>query len=240
MIAYMCSYPLTCNPDDVLLAQQKDNLSNFLCSDVQVRGAYPGYAKRYFKEHNIQITMQDNDEDVLKEGCVDFYTFSYYSSTCVSADPNQEKVGGNLSMGLKNPNLKASAWDWQIDPQGLRWSLNNIYNRYEIPLMVVENGLGAVDTVEEDGSIQDDYRIDYLKQHIEQMKEAIADGVDLIGYTPWGCIDLVSAGTGEMKKRYGFIYVDKDNEGKGTLARSRKKSFYWYKSVIETNGEQLD
>jgi 6-phospho-beta-glucosidase len=143
-------------------------------------------------------------------------------------------------MGLKNPHLKASAWDWQIDPQGLRWSLNNIYNRYEIPLMVVENGLGAVDTVEEDGFIHDDYRIDYLKQHIEQMKEAIADGVDLIGYTPWGCIDLVSAGTGEMKKRYGFIYVDKDNEGKGTLARSRKKSFYWYKNVIETNGEQLD
>ncbi|WP_226001975.1 glycoside hydrolase family 1 protein [Paenibacillus sp. BJ-4] len=240
MIAYMCSYPLTCHPDDILLAQQKDNLSNFLCSDVQVRGAYPGFAKRYFSDHNIQIKMQEEDEKILKEGCVDFYTFSYYSSTCVSADPNQEKVGGNLSMGLKNPHLRASAWDWQIDPQGLRWSLNNIYNRYQIPLMVVENGLGAVDTVEEDGSINDDYRIDYLKQHIEQMKEAIADGVALIGYTPWGCIDLVSAGTGEMKKRYGFIYVDKDNEGKGTLARSRKKSFYWYKNVIETNGEQLD
>lgn len=240
MIAYMCSYPLTCNPDDVILAQQKDNLSNFLCSDVQVRGAYPGYAKRFFRENKIEIAMEDEDEAILKAGCVDFYTFSYYSSTCVSADPDHERVGGNLSMGLKNPYLKASAWDWQIDPQGLRWSLNNIYNRYQIPLMVVENGLGAEDKVEADGTINDDYRIDYLKRHIETMKEAVDDGVDLIGYTPWGCIDLVSAGTGEMKKRYGFIYVDKDNEGNGTLARSRKKSFYWYQKVIESNGEQLN
>jgi 6-phospho-beta-glucosidase len=240
MIAYLCSYPLTCNPDDLVLAQQKDNLTNFLCSDVQVRGEYPGFAKRYFAEKGIEIAIEEGDEQILSEGCVDFYTFSYYSSTCVSADPNQEKIGGNMSMGLKNPYLKASAWEWQIDPQGLRWSLNNIYNRYRIPMMVVENGLGAADIIEADGSINDDYRIDYLKQHIEEMKEAIADGVELIGYTPWGCIDLVSAGTGEMKKRYGFIYVDKDNEGKGTLNRMPKKSFYWYKKVIESNGEALD
>lgn len=240
MIAYMCSYPLTCNPDDMLLAQQRDNLGNFLCSDVQVRGAYPGFAKRYFRENNINIAMKENDEKILKEGCVDFYTFSYYMSVCVSADPNQESIGGNLSMGLKNPYLKASDWGWQIDPKGLRWSLNNIYNRYQIPLMVVENGLGAADTVEVDGSINDGYRIDYLREHIKEMKEAVADGVDLIGYTPWGCIDLVSASTGEMKKRYGFIYVDKDNDGKGTLDRFRKKSFYWYKKVIETNGESLE
>ncbi|WP_127836912.1 glycoside hydrolase family 1 protein [Clostridium prolinivorans] len=239
MIAYMCSYPLTCNPEDVLLAQQKDNLNNFLCSDVQVRGAYPGFAKRYFAEKNINIVMEENDEQILKEGCVDFYTFSYYMSNCVSADPNQEEIGGNLVMGLKNPYLKSSDWGWQIDPKGLRWALNNIYNRYQIPVMVVENGLGAVDVIEEDGSINDDYRIDYLREHIKQMKEAIADGVDLIGYTPWGCIDLVSASTGEMKKRYGFIYVDKDNEGNGTLNRLKKKSFYWYKKVIETNGEDL-
>lgn len=239
MIAYMCSYPLTCNPDDVILAQQKDNLSNFLCSDVQVRGAYPGFAKRYFADKGIEIAMGDNDEQILREGRVDFYTCSYYSSTCVSAEPDQEAIGGNLSMGLKNPYLQASAWEWQIDPKGLRWSLNNIYNRYQIPMMVVENGLGAVDTVEADGSIHDDYRIDYLRGHIAEMKEAVADGVELIGYTPWGCIDLVSAGTGEMKKRYGFIYVDKDNEGQGTLARSRKKSFGWYKKVIATNGEDL-
>lgn len=239
MIAYMCTYPLTCKPEDVLLAQQKDNLNNFLCSDVQVRGAYPGFAKRYFKENNINIVMEEDDEKTLKEGCVDFYTFSYYMSNCISSDPNQEEIGGNLSMGLKNPYLKASDWGWQIDPKGLRWSLNNIYNRYQIPIMVVENGLGAVDTVEEDGSINDDYRIEYLREHIKEMKEAIADGVDLIGYTTWGCIDLVSASTGEMEKRYGFIYVDKDNEGKGTLKRIPKKSFYWYKKVIETNGEEL-
>nr|WP_042196741.1 6-phospho-beta-glucosidase [Paenibacillus camerounensis] len=240
MIAYMCSYPLTCNPADIILAQQKDNISNFLCSDVQVRGAYPGFAKRYFADNGIEIAMEEEDEQILLEGRVDFYTCSYYSSTCVSADPDQEAIGGNLSMGLKNPYLQASAWEWQIDPQGLRWSLNNIYNRYQIPVMVVENGLGAVDTVEADGAINDDYRIDYLKGHIAAMKEAVADGVELIGYTPWGCIDLVSAGTGEMKKRYGFIYVDKDNDGRGTLARFRKKSFGWYKQVIESNGEKLE
>ncbi|MNO30486.1 Aryl-phospho-beta-D-glucosidase BglH [compost metagenome] len=240
MIAYMCSYPLTCSPEDVTLAQQKDHLTNFLCSDVQVRGAYPGFAKRYFSEKGIELVMEEGDEVILREGRVDFYSCSYYSSTCVSADPDQEKVGGNLSMGLKNPYLEASAWEWQIDPKGLRWSLNHIYNRYQIPLMVVENGLGAVDTVEADGSINDDYRIGYLRAHIAEMKEAVADGVELIGYTPWGCIDLVSAGTGEMKKRYGFIYVDKDNEGQGTLARSRKKSFSWYKKVIASNGEELE
>ncbi|AGB18325.1 6-phospho-beta-glucosidase [Thermoanaerobacterium thermosaccharolyticum] len=239
MIAYMCTYPLTCNPEDVLLAQQKDNLNNFLCSDVQVRGAYPNYAKRYFKENNIDIIMEENDEKVLKEGRVDFYAFSYYSSSCVSAKHVNNKTGGNIFSGIKNPYLKESEWGWQIDPKGLRWALNNIYNRYQIPIMVVENGLGAVDTVEEDGSINDDYRIEYLREHIKEMKEAIADGVDLIGYTPWGCIDLVSGTTGEMEKRYGFIYVDKDNEGKGTLKRIPKKSFYWYKKVIETNGEEL-
>lgn len=142
-------------------------------------------------------------------------------------------------MGLRNPYLEASDWGWQIDPVGLRITLNKIYNRYQIPLMVVENGLGAVDVVEKDGSINDDYRINYLKAHIEQMKEAIGDGVELMGYTPWGCIDLVSAGTGEMKKRYGFIYVDKNNDGTGTLNRFKKKSFNWYKEVIKSNGENL-
>ncbi|MDO3409318.1 6-phospho-beta-glucosidase [Saccharibacillus sp. CPCC 101409] len=240
MIAYMCVYPLTSHPDDVLEAQRKDQLSNFLCSDVQVRGEYPGFAKRYFAEKGIAPDVTEDDEQSLREGRVDYYTFSYYTSNCVSAEPGKEETEGNLSLGLKNPHLKASEWGWQIDPAGLRWSLNNIYDRYQIPLMVVENGLGAVDTVEEDGSIRDDYRIDYLKRHIEAMKEAIADGVDLIGYTPWGCIDLVSAGTGEMKKRYGFIHVDKDNEGRGTLDRSRKDSFFWYKQVIAGNGEELE
>lgn len=239
MIAYGATYPYTCHPDDILLAQEHEEIHNFLCSDVQVRGYYSPYAKSYFRKNNIEIKMKEGDEEILREGCVDFYTFSYYMSNCVSMNPDLETTGGNLSMGLKNPYLKASDWGWQIDPKGLRYSLNKIYNRYQVPLMVVENGFGAVDTVEEDGSINDDYRIDYLKAHIEQMKEAIGDGVELWGYTPWGCIDLVSAGTGEMKKRYGFIYVDKNNDGTGTLDRSRKKSFYWYKKVIESNGEEL-
>jgi 6-phospho-beta-glucosidase len=239
MIAYMASYPYTCNPEDVFLNQEKDNLNNFLCSDVQVRGAYPGFAKRFFRDNNIEIKMEENDEETLKEGCVDFYTFSYYMSNCVSSDPELEKTSGNILGGVKNPYLKASDWGWQIDPKGLRWTLNNIYNRYQIPLMVVENGLGAVDEVEADGSINDDYRIDYLRAHIEEMKEAVNDGVELIGYTPWGCIDLVSASTGEMKKRYGFIYVNKDNDGNGDMSRARKKSFFWYKKVIESNGEEL-
>ena len=206
MIAYMCTYPYTCNPEDVLLAQQRDNINNFLCSDVQVRGAYPGFAKRYFKENNIKIQMEENDEEILKEGCVDFYTFSYYMSNCSTVDKEVENTSGNIIGGAKNPYLKASDWGWQIDPKGLRWTLNNIYNRYQIPMMVVENGLGAVDKVEEDGSINDDYRISYLRDHIIEMKEAVEDGVELIGYTPWGCIDLVSASTGEMKKKI-WLYL---------------------------------
>ena len=156
-----------------------------------------------------------------------------------SKDPNGEQTDGNLIAGLKNPYLKASDWGWQIDPQGLHYSLNEIYDRYQIPVMVVENGLGAYDKLEEDGSIQDDYRIDYLRDHIKEMKEAVKDGVDLMGYTPWGCIDLVSASTGEMAKRYGFIYVEKYDDGTGTLARRKKKSFDWYKEVIASNGENL-
>lgn len=160
-------------------------------------------------------------------------------SACVSSDPEVAKGRGNMMMGVANPYLKTSDWGWQIDPEGLRYYLNEVYNRYQVPLMVVENGLGATDIVEEDGSIHDSYRIDYLREHIKAMKDAINDGVEVIAYTMWGCIDLVSASTGEMKKRYGFIYVDKDNDGNGTLARSKKDSFYWYKKVIATNGEDL-
>ena len=239
MIAYMCNYPYTCNPDDVLLAQEHEEIHNYLCSDVQVRGAYSPFAKSYLRKIGVELQMEEGDEETLKNGAVDFYTFSYYMSNCVSANPDEAQAGGNLLGGIKNPYLEASDWGWQIDPKGLRTSLNKIYNRYQIPLMVVENGLGAVDTVEADGSINDDYRINYLKAHIEQMKEAVGDGVELWGYTPWGCIDLVSASTGEMKKRYGFIYVDRDNDGNGNLDRSKKKSFYWYKDVINSNGEEL-
>ena len=208
MIAHMTTYPYTCNPDDILLAQKKNQLANDLCGDVQVRGEYPFFAKRYFEENNIVLDITEEDKKILKEGTVDYYTFSYYMSNCESASGDEDKTSGNLLGGIKNPYLEASDWGWQIDPKGLRYTLNELYGRYNIPLMVVENGLGAFDKVEEDGSINDDYRIEYLKDHIIQMKEAVKDGVDLIGYTPWGCIDLVSASTGEMEKRYGFIYVD--------------------------------
>ncbi len=177
----------------------------------------------------------------MKEHTVDYITFSYYSSRVSAAQEGQEKAGGNIFDSIKNPYLEESEWGWQIDPIGFRITINELYDRYQKPLFVVENGLGAVDTPRADGSIVDDYRIDYLKQHIEAMKEAVdEDGVELLGYTTWGCIDLVSASTGEMKKRYGFIYVDRDNEGNGTMARSKKKSFDWYKQVIASNGEKVD
>lgn len=239
MQLFATMYPLTCKPEDVLACQQFNQVKNWFCGDVQVRGRYPSYMNRYFKEQNIQIKMEEGDAEILKNGCVDFYTFSYYMTGCVSTDPNQEEAEGNLIGGTKNPYLKSSDWGWQIDPEGLRYTLNEIYDRYQIPVMVVENGLGAFDKKEEDGSIQDDYRIDYLRQHILEMKKAAEDGVDLMGYTPWGCIDLVSASTGEMAKRYGFIYVEKYDDGTGDLSRKKKKSFDWYRQVIASNGEIL-
>ena len=240
MLCYITTYPLTCNPDDILEAQRRNQILNQFCGDVQVRGEYPSFMNRYFRENGISIQMEPGDLETIKEGCVDYYTFSYYMSNCATATPEQASTSGNLMGGAKNPYLESSDWGWQIDPKGLRYTLNELYGRYRIPLMVVENGLGAYDKKEEDGSIRDDYRIDYLRKHIEQMKEAVEDGVDLMGYTPWGCIDLVSASTGEMAKRYGFIYVEKYDDGTGDLSRRKKKSFEWYKKVIETNGEELD
>ena len=240
MNIFATMYPLTCNPDDVVGTQRAMQMMNWFCSDVQVRGEYPYYADRFFEEKGITIKKEAGDDEILKEGTVDFYTFSYYMSNCYSADPDKQAGKGNIIMGIPNPYLKASDWGWQIDPKGLRYSLNEIYSRYQIPLMVVENGLGAKDVLEEDGSVHDSYRIDYLRQHIEQMREAVADGVDLMGYTPWGCIDLVSASTGEMAKRYGFIYVKKYDDGTGDLSRLKKDSFDWYKKVIASNGEDLD
>ena len=238
MITFLAAYPLTCNPDDLLLTQQHMQMMNWYCSDIQVRGEIPFYAHRYFKDNGIDIKMEEGDLDILRNGKIDFYTFSYYMSVCETADKNAEGIEGNLVGGAKNPYLKASDWGWQIDPKGLRWVLNEVYGRYGIPCMVVENGLGAYDKLE-DGTVHDQYRVDYLRLHIEQMHEAIKDGVDLIGYTPWGCIDLVSASTGEMAKRYGFIFVDKYDDGTGTLERLRKDSFWWYKKVIASNGEDL-
>jgi 6-phospho-beta-glucosidase len=240
MLCYITTYPLTCNPDDIIETQRRNQILNQFCGDVQVRGEYPSFMNRYFSDNGISIQMEPGDLETIKEGCVDYYTFSYYMSNCATASPDQAASSGNLMGGAKNPYLEASDWGWQIDPKGLRYTLNEIYGRYRIPLMVVENGLGAYDKKEEDGSIRDDYRIDYLRKHIEQMKEAVDDGVDLMGYTPWGCIDLVSASTGEMAKRYGFIYVEKYDDGTGDLSRRKKKSFDWYKKVIETNGEELD
>ncbi len=240
MLAAGNFYPYSCHPDDVWEALCKDR-GNYFFIDVQSRGEYPNYAKRMLECKGIQVQMQPEDEQILKENTVDFIAFSYYTSRLTSADPNVgQSTAGNVIQSLKNPHLKASEWGWQIDPVGLRITMNNLYDRYQKPLFIVENGLGAVDTVEADGSINDDYRIAYLEAHIREMMKAVEeDGVPLIGYTPWGWIDLVSASTGEMKKRYGFVYVDKDNAGNGTLERRPKKSFYWYKQVIATNGECL-
>lgn len=240
MILFGTSYPYTCDPADVLACQQYMQEMVWYCSDVQVRGEYPYFAESMLKRKGIVIQTKPEDDEILKQGVVDFYTFSYYMSNCTTTHKDAEKIGGNVATGFKNPYLEASDWGWQIDPVGLRYSLNEIYARYRIPMMVVENGLGAYDTMELDGSVHDTYRIDYLRKHIEQMKLAVEDGVNLMGYTPWGCIDLVSASTGEMAKRYGMIYVNKFDDGTGDLSRCRKDSFYWYKKVIESNGENLD
>ncbi len=240
MLAYVPAYPYSCNPDDIMLSVESMQ-DRYLFGDVHSRGYYPSYALKSFERKGYNIKMEEGDAEILREGCVDYIGFSYYMSVAVKSGNEETKDDGSVySKAVKNPYVKESDWGWQIDPIGLRYALNSLYERYQKPLFIVENGFGAIDVKEEDGSCNDDYRIDYLTQHIKEMKKAVEiDGVDLMGYTPWGCIDLVSFGTGEMKKRYGFIYVDKDNEGNGTLGRSKKKSFDWYKKVIETNGEVL-
>lgn len=240
MIAYGVNYPSTCAPADVLACMENTQRVSHYCSDVQVRGYYPGYAKRIHEEAGVTLEITEQDRKDMKEGTVDFYSFSYYSTACTSSRAIVDAAKGNFSIGEKNPYLTYSEWGWAMDPDGLRFALNRIYERYQIPVIVVENGLGAVDKVEEDGSIHDDYRIEYIRGHIKALEQAIADGVDLFGYTTWGCIDEISASTGEMKKRYGFIYVDCDDLGNGTLSRSRKDSFYWYQKVIASNGADLN
>lgn len=239
MQAGMASYPMTCDPADIRANQKMLQDSFYYCCDVQTRGYYPSYAERIWKEDGVRPVMYEDDEDILFDGKVDFISFSYYQTGVTTTHKGAEQVGGNFSMGAKNEYLEYSEWGWSMDPSGLRWFLNELYDRYQVPLMVVENGLGAIDKVEADGSIKDDYRIDYLAKHVDAMADAIADGVDVIAYTTWGCIDLVSAGTGEMRKRYGFIYVDYDDEFNGTGDRSRKDSFYWYKNCIASNGEDV-
>lgn len=242
MILSMPTYPLTPSPDDVIAAMDAEH-RNYFYGDVHVRGKYPGYMKRYFREHGIQIQFAPEDEELLKN-TVDFVSFSYYMSVCATSDPEKQKKGlGNLMGGVPNPTLKASDWGWQIDPKGLRYVLNMFYDRYQKPLFIVENGLGAIDVLVEDENgnktVEDDYRIQYLKDHLIQVGEAIQDGVEVMGYTSWGCIDVVSASTAELKKRYGYIYVDRNDDGTGTMERYKKKSFYWYQRVIESNGEIL-
>ncbi|WP_282499153.1 glycoside hydrolase family 1 protein [Pantoea stewartii] len=231
-------YPLTCKPEDVLEALQENRSWQFF-GDVQCRGAYPGYMLRFFRDNGIQIDITDADREALTS-TVDFISFSYYMTGCVTTDEalNQQARSNILSM-VPNPHLASSEWGWQIDPVGLRTLLNVLWDRYQKPLFIVENGLGAKDKPDADGVVQDDYRISYLNDHLVQVREAIDDGVEVMGYTSWGPIDLVSASRAELSKRYGFIYVDRDDNGNGTLARSRKKSFWWYKEVIATSGASL-
>ncbi len=240
MLANILTYPESCNPQDVALELNVSRRLKYLFADVQCRGYYPSYALKLMEKENIQLVKEESDDQILKNGCVDYIGFSYYNSGVVTTREDAGMALGNGVQMAHNPYLKESAWKWPIDPIGLRISLNLLWDRYQKPLFIVENGLGAEDHVEEDGSIHDDYRIDYMRDHIIEMKKAVEeDGVDLIGYTPWGCIDLVSAGTGEMKKRYGMVYVDMDDEGKGTLKRMKKDSFYWYQKVIQSHGEEL-
>lgn len=242
MVLAMPTYPLTSNPDDVIAVMESER-KNYFFSDVHVRGEYPGYMKRYFADNNIELDVTDEDLELLKN-TVDFISFSYYMSSTDTADQSKKVKGeGNILGGVHNPYLEASEWGWQIDPKGLRIVLNDFWDRYQLPLFIVENGLGAKDELitDENGNktVNDDYRIKYLNDHLVQVKEAVKDGVDVMGYTTWGCIDLVSASTAQLAKRYGFIYVDRHDDGSGSLDRYKKKSFNWYKEVIETNGESL-
>lgn len=240
MLGYPLTYPYSCNPDDIHAAWEKLNHCYFY-GDVQSRGYYPAFQLKEYERKGIKLPMMAEDEKLLQEGVSDFVAFSYYASgTITRLADKMETTAGNMDFGPKNPYIQASEWGWQIDPKGLRYSLDVLYDRYQKPLFIVENGLGAEDIIEEDGSIQDDYRIEYLRQHIHALEEAVEiDGVELLGYTPWGCIDLVSASTGEMKKRYGFVYVDADDMGHGDYSRRKKKSFDWYKKVINSCGEDL-
>lgn len=240
MITRTLTYPENCHPQNVMTAL-KENRKNFFYSDVQIRGEYPSHIKKEWIRKKIQVDFGENDEKILKENTADFVSFSYYMSRVTSMDEaGKEHVSGNLTGGVKNPYLKTTEWNWQIDPTGLCISLIELYDRYEKPLFIVENGLGSKDTVNADGSISDDYRIQYFKDHILAIADAIEEGVEVMGYTPWGCIDMISMSTCQMSKRYGFIYVDLDDMGLGTYERKKKKSFHWYKQVIATNGRDLE
>ncbi len=237
MLTKLTTYPRTCHPGDVE-ATLKKNLENYFYADVQVFGKYPPLIKRDLELRGIRLEMQPDDLAILQQHTVDFVSFSYYMSLTESTQPEMERTPGNTVLGVKNPYLPSSEWGWQIDPQGLKISLLELYDRYQKPLFIVENGVGSKDVVE-DGKVHDSYRVDYFRAHFEQMQAAINEGVELMGYTSWGAIDIISAGTSQMSKRYGFIYVDQDDEGNGSLARLKKDSFYWYQKVIASNGSDL-
>lgn len=232
MLADCTFYPATCKPEDVVLTMQRNRMQYFF-SDVLLRGTYPGYAKRYFAEHGITIPMTAEDERLLRENTMDFLCISYYYTRIIDA----EKHTMNPLDGDQNPYLKPTPWEWRADPLGFYNCLSQYWDRYQVPLLIGENGLGALDTVEPDGRIHDPYRIDYYRQHIEAMKECIKDGVDIIAYCMWAPIDIVSSSSAEMSKRYGFVHVDLDDEGNGSGQRTRKDSFAWMQKVIEHNGE---
>ena len=242
MIAGVCVYPLTPDPNDVMAAYEKFQNEFCYCADTMMRGAYPSFSERIWKKEGVTVEITEQDQKDLAEGTSDFLAFSYYSSNCVTThqEGNSGASTGNLSFGAKNPYIGASEWGWQIDPVGFKYFMHLIYDRYNKPLFDVENGLGAFDKVEEDGSIHDPYRIDYHRQHIKAMEEAVAEGVDLRGYTVWGFMDLVSFTTGQIEKRYGMIYVDMDDKGSGTLERKKKDSFWYIQKVYKSNGADLD
>lgn len=238
MLARLECYPYTCKPADVAATMLEDQI-NLYFFDVATRGTYPKSVLKYFRDNDIKIDWIPQYEEILKGSRIDFLAFSYYMSYVVSTEEDKKEEVGGLVKGLENPYLKTSEWGWGIDPEGLRITLNKMYDKYQLPLFVVENGLGAVDRFE-DGTVHDSYRIDYLREHIRALGEAIDDGVEVMGYTTWGCIDICSCSWADMTKRYGFIYVDADDYGNGTYDRYKKDSFYWYKKVIASNGEDLE
>ena len=242
MICGNMSYPLTPDPEDAFLRYK--SFQDFFCysADTMIRGEYPSFAKRLWKEYDIHLDITEEDKEILMKGKSDFLGFSYYTSSVVTTHEvdRHETTGGNVMGSVKNPYLKANDWGWHIDPVGFKHFLHILNDRYQVPLFDVENGIGLIEKEDEDGVCHDPARIEYHREHIKCMKEAVEEGVNLFGYTTWGCIDLVSAGTGQMDKKYGFIYVDMDDQGNGDLHRSKKDSFYWYKKVIASNGEDLD
>lgn len=234
MIADGTLYPATCKPEDIVMTMQKNRMQYFF-TDVQLRGEYPVYALHYFEKQGIHLDITPEEEQLLKENTLEFLAISYYYTRICDSTKNSMKP----FEGEQNPYLKPIPWEWRADPLGLYNTLSQLSDRYQIPIMIAENGLGAIDTVEEGGSIHDVYRIEYLREHIMQMKRAILDGADVFAYLSWGPIDIVSSSSAEMSKRYGYIYVDLDDYGQGSGKRIKKDSFYWYKEVISSNGEKL-